>query len=156
MPEVTDIPDDQKQDPMFFHTNGDIVGRDGCRVPLPWTTGGSSYGFGPEGSKAHLPQPKYFGSYSVEAEESDEKSTLHFYRKALALRRKLQSAEELEWVEKEGEKGVLHFKRPGGWECLLNLTGENIEVPKGELVIASTPFEGTHVPIDTTVWVKSS
>ena len=41
LPEVTDIPDDARQDPRFRRTAGQVPGRDGCRVPIPWTrTGG--------------------------------------------------------------------------------------------------------------------
>jgi glycosidase len=40
LPEVTDIADDQKQDPAFFRDRGSNPGRDGCRVPLPWTSHG--------------------------------------------------------------------------------------------------------------------
>src|SRR3546814_10491177 len=31
----------------------DGLGRDGCRVPLPWTTTGSSFGFGDDRSEEH-------------------------------------------------------------------------------------------------------
>ena len=85
------------QDPTFFRSNGVEKGRDGCRVPLPWTVDGPSFGFGSGG--AHLPQPAWFGPQSVAAQESDPSSTLQLYRRALDLRRKLQAAEELEWVE---------------------------------------------------------
>ena len=44
-------------------------GRDGCRVPLPWTRSGSSFGFGDDG--AHLPQPAWFGAVSVQAQDGD-------------------------------------------------------------------------------------
>ena len=67
LPEVADLPDAERQDPTFFRSPGVDVGRDGCRVPLPWARSGSSFGFGADG--AHLPQPSWFGEYSVEAEE---------------------------------------------------------------------------------------
>ena len=35
------------------------------------------------------------------------------------MRRKLQTAEELTWVETD-DPDVLHFTRPGGWHCLSN------------------------------------
>ena len=59
LPEVADIPDAERQDPTFFRSPGVDVGRDGCRVPLPWTSTGDSFGFGADG--AHLPQPSWFG-----------------------------------------------------------------------------------------------
>ena len=93
--EVADIPDSERQDPTFFRNKGVEIGRDGCRVPLPWAAEGSSFGFGDGG--AHLPQPAWFGRYAVAAEDGVEGSTLEFYRQALKLRRELQTSEELEW-----------------------------------------------------------
>ena len=55
--EVPDIPGDQVQDPVFSRSRGAEKGRDGCRVPLPWTAVGPSFGFGP--GAAHLPQPAW-------------------------------------------------------------------------------------------------
>jgi alpha-glucosidase len=66
----SEIPDSQRQDPAFFRNKGVEIGRDGCRVPLPWTASGTSFGFGTGG--AHLPQPEWFASYSVEAQELQE------------------------------------------------------------------------------------
>ena len=45
LPEVTDIPDGARQDPRFFRTKGEYPGRDGCRVPLPWSGTGTGFGF---------------------------------------------------------------------------------------------------------------
>ena len=72
--EVPDIPAGLLQDPVYTRTSGTEKGRDGCRVPLPWTADGPSFGFGP--SAAHLPQPAWFGPLSVQAQERDPASTL--------------------------------------------------------------------------------
>ena len=61
-----------------------------------------------------MPQPEWFSELSVEAEELDPHSTLNLYRKALRLRRELQTAEDLEWIE-TGRGDVLAFARPNGW-----------------------------------------
>ncbi|RBM20179.1 alpha-amylase family glycosyl hydrolase, partial [Streptomyces sp. PT12] len=65
LPEVTDLPDDARQDPAFFRrgADGDEGLRDGCRVPIPWTPHGPSYGFGDGGS--WLPQPPAWAALSV-------------------------------------------------------------------------------------------
>lgn len=55
LPDVVDLPDEVRQDPSFFRSAGQDGLRDGCRVPIPWTTDGPSHGFGPAGS--WLPQP---------------------------------------------------------------------------------------------------
>ena len=46
LPEVEDLPLDAIQDPMHRRSGGVDPGRDGCRVPLPWTRGGATFGFG--------------------------------------------------------------------------------------------------------------
>ena len=45
LPEVTDIRDGARQDPWFRRTAGQVPGRDGCRVPIPWARTGAGFGF---------------------------------------------------------------------------------------------------------------
>ena len=152
LPEVVGIPDDQRQDPTFFRSPGVDVGRDGCRVPLPWTREGSSFGFGSNG--AHLPQPAGWGEHSVEAQAADPESVLAFYVEAVNLRHELQGAEEL--VFKESAPGVLHFARPGGWECLANFSQVPIDLPEAHVVLSSEPLDGDQLPPETTAWFRVS
>ena len=70
--EVADLPRDALRDPVFERTGHTVKGRDGCRVPLPWTAGGPSFGFG--GAQPWLPQPSWFAHYSVESEDDDNES----------------------------------------------------------------------------------
>lgn len=153
--EVADLKDEDRQDPTFFRSPGVDKGRDGCRVPLPWTREGSSFGFGDNG--AHLPQPAWFGDYSVEAQEEHPASTLNLYRDALAARRQLQTTEELEWLE-TGHKNVLAFRRPNGWVNITNFGTFDVALPaeltQGEFVLSSIPFESEKLPGSTTVWFK--
>jgi alpha-glucosidase len=67
--EVADIPPDRVRDPVFARSGGTEKGRDGCRVPLPWTADGPSFGFG--GGTAHLPQPDWFGPLGVQEQQRD-------------------------------------------------------------------------------------
>ncbi|PWH07885.1 alpha-amylase [Brachybacterium endophyticum] len=164
--EVAEIPDEQRQDPAFLRTtpetrSSDGLGRDGCRVPLPWTREGSSFGFGTDG--AHLPQPAWFAGFSVEAEEDDPTSTLEMYRRALHLRRELQGAESLVWDEELSGEDVLAFERPGGWLNVTNFGSEPVELPAGEVLVASTELGGAGVeaagatrtlPGAATVWLR--
>jgi alpha-glucosidase len=143
LPEVVDLPEAARQDPIFFRSDG--VGRDGCRVPLPWTVAGTSFGFGPGG--AHLPQPEWFADYAVEAERADPGSTLNTVRHALAERRRRLAAPPLagdpltlEWLD--APEGVLAFRRPGGWRCVTNF----LDAP-------ATLEDGTAVPGVTTLWL---
>jgi alpha-glucosidase len=150
--EVGDIPDADRQDPAFFRNPGVDVGRDGCRVPLPWTRSGSSFGFGPGGS--HLPQPAWFGEYSVEAEDADPDSTLALYRKALGLRGQLQSEERLEWLE-TGRDDVLAFRRPNGWTSVTVFGDVPYRLPSGELLLASAPVADGALSGVGTAWLRS-
>ena len=147
--EVGELPAANLQDPAYFRSKGAEKGRDGCRVPLPWTVEGLSFGFGTGGS--HLVQPKWFGSYSVQAQEGDPESTLSLYRKALAVRRGLQTGQTLEWVD--GVDWSLHFKRPGGWQSITNFGAAPIELPDAAVVLSSSPLEGEKLPSDTTAWL---
>jgi alpha-glucosidase len=149
--EVGDIPDAERQDPTFTRSKGAEKGRDGCRVPLPWTSARPSYGFGGDG--AHLPQPDWFGEVSVEAEQDDPSSTLTMYRSALRLRRELQGAERLDWQDESDS--VLHFSRPGGWHSVTNMGEQPVPLPDGEVLLSSAPLDAGRLPPDTTAWVRA-
>ncbi|MCQ0000312.1 glycoside hydrolase family 13 protein [Streptomyces sudanensis] len=156
LPDVTDLPDEVRQDPSFFRASGQDGFRDGCRVPIPWTVEGPSYGFGPGGS--WLPQPAGWGALSVEAQTGVPGSTLELYRTALRVRREhpgLGAGEAVEWLE--APEGVLAFRRDG-FACTANTTGEPVRLPApGRLLLSSEPVraggDGTaELPADTTAW----
>ncbi|MEU1536775.1 glycoside hydrolase family 13 protein [Actinacidiphila glaucinigra] len=155
LPEVTDLPDEARQDPAFFRAAGQDGFRDGCRVPIPWTAEGTSLGFGSGGS--WLPQPEGWGRLSVAAQTGDPGSTLELYRSALRLRRErdgLGAGESVRW--QDAPQGVLSFRRPG-FACTVNTTAAPVTLPvPGALLLASSPVEvtadGVVVPADTTVW----
>ncbi|MER6953647.1 glycoside hydrolase family 13 protein [Streptomyces sp. NPDC000618] len=156
LPEVADLPVDALRDPVWEQTGHADKGRDGCRVPLPWTTTGPSYGFGAGG--AWLPQPPYFARYAAEAQTGVEGSTLELYRTALRLRRKLLSGEELTWHGTTNTPGVLFFARSDGWRCMTNLSDAPVLLPPGEVLLTSMPLDdhgpgGGTLPPDTTVWL---
>jgi alpha-glucosidase len=150
--EVADIPENQIQDPLYLRNLKKAKGRDGCRVPLPWTSAGKNFGFG-EGTP-HLPQPQWFGKYSVEAESGVNNSPLEIFRKALALRRELQCAEEITWHQTTREN-VLHFSRPNGWNCIINFKGGKYQMPAGEVLLSTQPLADGKIPPATTVWFKA-
>jgi alpha-glucosidase len=155
--EVADLPPEALQDPVFFRSRGAEKGRDGCRVPLPWTPGGLSFGFGD--GLAHLPQPAWFGPVSVASQEAQPDSTLALYRRALGWRRRLLpgTGEELDWAS--GAAGgrtspdVVHFRRPGGWQSITNFGARPVPLPSGTIIVASSPLPGGLVPPNTTVWL---
>ncbi|MDF2554288.1 MAG: alpha-amylase [Microbacterium sp.] len=148
--EVADISASDRQDPTFFRTEGAEIGRDGCRVPLPWTTTDPSFGFGDGGS--HLPQPAWFAEHAVAALDGAPSSTLNLYRKALRLRSLLQTGEELTWIE-TGRPDVLHVERPNGWQVVTTFGAEPYPVPAGEIALVTQPLVDGWLPGEATVWL---
>jgi len=151
--EVVSIPDEQRQDPSFWRTRNTPTaekGRDGCRVPIPWTKSTKNFGFG-DGKPAHLPQPDWYGESSVEAETGVEGSTLEMYTTALGFRKKLQSGEDLEWVD--APEGVIRFKREG-WEVVFNMAGEDVDIEGREVLVKSGELVNGKVGAHTSVWLK--
>ena len=136
--EVADLPEERLQDPVFERTGRQLKGRDGCRVPLPWTSEGSSYGFGEGGS--WLPQPEWFSAYAVSALTGRAGSSLELYRSGLAVRRTLATDDTFAWVD-SGDAQVLRFARSGGWQCLVNFSARPIPIP-GRLILTSQSSEG--------------
>ena len=100
LPEV-DLPVEARQDPTLRRSGGQDLGRDGARVPLPWTGSGPTLGFSPDGAGAPpwLPQPGGWGSRSVQVQRADGASRLNLVRAAISLRRRLwRGAGALTWV----------------------------------------------------------
>ncbi|ALE05211.1 alpha-amylase [Arthrobacter sp. ERGS1:01] len=148
--EVAQIADADRQDPAFFRNKGIEVGRDGCRVPLPWTATDTSFGFGE--ATAHLPQPAWFADAAVSVQDTAADSTLNLYRKALELRRHLQGAEQLDWVE-NANPDVLHFARPDGWNVVTNFGATAVELPAGTVALSSVPLVDGKLPAAATAWL---
>ncbi|SEF58242.1 alpha-glucosidase [Actinacidiphila yanglinensis] len=143
LPDVTDLPDEVRQDPSFFRAAGQDGFRDGCRVPIPWSGGEAPYGFGPvEGGPSWLPQPQGWAALSVEAQTGDPGSTLELYRSALAVRRDhpaLGAGTAVTWLDTP--EGVLAFRRDareGGLVCTVNPTSAPVRMPRpGRLLLSS-------------------
>ena len=154
LPEVEDLPDEVRDDPSFFRTGGRVAGRDGCRVPLPWSGTDTPYGFGTDASP-WLPQPAEWADLSVAAQDGVPDSTLSLYRHALAIRSTHPALGDgtLAWSD-EVPGHVLYFTREPGFGCLVNLSADPVALPGGaRVLVASGPLEGGLVPTDTAVWL---
>ncbi|WP_067783211.1 glycoside hydrolase family 13 protein [Actinomyces vulturis] len=134
LPEHTTVPPEARQDPSWFRTDGVVRGRDGCRIPLPWSAQGPAYGFNETG-QSWLPQPADWGRFAPE-QQDDSASTLLMYRAALALRARLSLGRgELQWVE--APDGVLAFDN-GEHRIILNVTDEEQSIPATGSVIMTS------------------
>ena len=154
--EVEDIPEDRRQDPIFHRTGGADPGRDGCRVPLPWSGTEPPFGFS-AGHEPWLPQPKQWRELTVQAQSGDPASMLTLYRTALRVRRQqLSVAGVLTWLD--APAGVLAFDRADGLRCVANLSDTPVELPAAaEIVLASGPLASdARLPPDSTVWLRLS
>jgi alpha-glucosidase len=158
LPEVLDLPDEALQDPIWERSLHTERGRDGCRVPVPWTGDGPSYGFGPTGS--WLPQPADWGRFAVQAQTGVRGSTLELYRAALALRRGHPALGEtpMRWLDAPSD--VLLLGRAGAdgdrLVCAVNLGTGATRLPDGELLLASEELPDGLLPPDTAAWVATS
>jgi alpha-glucosidase len=163
LPEAESIPLESLQDPMHFRSEGVDPGRDGCRVPLPWSGAEPPYGFTPEGASSApwLPQPADWANLTVEAEAGNSGSMLSLYRTALSIRRSHPALGdgELTWLDGDGfgpESGVLAFARGLGFVSVTNLSGAPVELPSyTRLLLASTPLEDGLLPSDSSAWLRT-
>jgi alpha-glucosidase len=116
----------------------DPGGRDGCRSPLPWTTD-EYHGWG---RNPWLPFAAHSVEMSVEAQQRDADSILHFTRQLLQLRRSecALSRGQLENVQLEGD--LLTFDRvdlDDRFRIMVNF-GKNvaaINIPESTMVLST-------------------
>ncbi len=156
-----EIPDSSRQDPIYFRTNGAQKGRDGARVPLPWS--GETAPFGFTTGKPWLPLTDKWKELTIEKQSADPKSTLNLYRSALKLRADhLTTQGSITWLEspEHGEKSSsLLAVRRGNVSIYMNLSDSPIEVEiTGKLLIMSAgTVDGRDgkmtIPAVSTIWV---
>jgi alpha-glucosidase len=156
LPEVEDLPDEVLQDPTWEQSGRTDRGRDGCRVPIPWSGDELPYGFSPEGAGAPpwLPQPHRWAALTVESQTGDDASTLELYRRALKIRRGHAALGDgfLRWLD--APEGAIAFARDPGFVCIINFSADPVSAPhRAEKLLASGPLtEGNRVPVNTAAW----
>ena len=161
LPDSTEVPHHVRQDPTFHRTSGTELGRDGCRIPMPWKKDAPGFGFGPS-DQTWLPQPEIYGGYAVDQQEGVAGSTLELYRALLSTRSALSlGLGDLDWLD--GYPTDVVALRNAGPEgsadgsatvVVANLGSQPVALPEGaQVLVASGPLtdEGL-VPTDTTVW----
>jgi alpha-glucosidase len=151
-----ELSDSDRQDPTFFRTNGLQKGRDGARVPMPWSGDKTPFGF--SYGKPWLPIPNEWKEFSVSAQSADSASTLNLYRSALKFRKdNLVGLGEIEWVDR-GETGLISFAR-GEFAVYLNTSTSTLKIPTtGALELGSDKevvlADGTlTLPAASAAWV---
>jgi alpha-glucosidase len=169
LPEVLDIPADRRQDPIFVRTEGREIGRDGCRIPMPWDTDpATSFGFSPtrrsgDDGEPWMPQPDDWGRWSVAAQAGDPASTLSLTIDTLRVRRTLDRASSMSWVvvpaDANGARS-LAFERDGVL-VVLNTGADPLALDASLVAGRSLALSSVHghvethvVPADGAVWLR--
>ena len=163
LPEHTTLPDGVREDPTFARTNGTEIGRDGCRVPLPWLAEAPGFGFGmydavsAPGAAPWLPQPTSFAGYAADTQVDVSGSTYELYRDALGLRRSHELGRgNLEWTPLNSpQEGVLSY-RNGVVLVLANMGAATIELPNDHRVILASDgsaVDGGRLTTNASVWL---
>jgi alpha-glucosidase len=154
LPEVLDLADDARQDPAFL--NGGQLGRDGCRVPLPWTAAPTgAHGFSPKDAPdPWLPQPAGWGAYAVDIQRDDPASILHLTAALVRARREL-AGDTIEFVLADRDD-VIAFERRGTL-VVTNTSSRPVRIDDAVVrdrrpVVATADPRGAEVPADATVW----
>lgn len=158
------LPPEYQEDPWSETGEG---GRDGCRVPLPWSGFEPPFGFSRVAeedlpTQPWLPQPAEWVDLTVAAQNGVRDSTLEFYRAALSARRTyaLGADEDVEIFD--APEGVVSFRRGGvgGSEdtrsqliVVLNCGMEPTPLPEGEIVMYSGDPVVGDLPTDSAVWI---
>ena len=156
LPEHTTMPHEVRQDPTYRRTGGAEVGRDGCRVPMPWEGDRPGLGFGPS-ERTWLPQPDAYAALAVDQQDGVEDSTLELYRSMLRLRRELGLARGSLTLRPDSGPVIRLTNRTAESEVeiIANLGTASLALPEGrEVLLASGPLPEGALPPDTTVWIR--
>jgi alpha-glucosidase len=162
LPEVLDIADDRREDPIFARTDGREIGRDGCRIPLPWSNDETTAcGFSPLPVEPWLPQPADWGRWSLDSQRENPASMFTLYRDVIARRRSIDQSIALVWIDNNADEFVAY--RRGTMVVLMNLSADTIDVPTaiienhGVITVSSrvNHQDPCTVPSNTCVWLNS-
>lgn len=177
LPEATQLPPESREDPTFARTGGAELGRDGCRVPIPWRADAPAFGFSPDG-ESWLPQPADWGCFAVDTQEADPESALAYYTELLHLRARydlglggLRRAPEyagsgVALINNAGDSGKGGSGKGGSGKgdaaatsrgdlLIMTAFAEPLPLPEGwAVLLSSAPLEEEGVlPPDTTVYL---
>ncbi|WP_375484495.1 glycoside hydrolase family 13 protein [uncultured Mycobacterium sp.] len=151
LPDVQ-LPDEVLQDPTWERSGHTERGRDGCRVPLPWSGDTPPFGFSTS-SDTWLPMPAEWAALTVEKQLRDTESMLSFFRRILELRcaRSEFDGSLIDWLP--SPRDALIFRRPAGLVCALNAGDRPLTLPDGVLLLASAPLVDAQLPSNAAAWL---
>ncbi|WP_427117580.1 glycoside hydrolase family 13 protein [Pseudarthrobacter scleromae] len=136
LPDHTTMDHTFRQDPSFKRTAGERIGRDGCRVPLPWEAAAPAFGFNSTG-ESWLPQPEEWAALSRDVQDRDGSSVLSLYRRALGLRRAMKlGAGSLDWLEGSSASDCVTFVN-NGVLVMMNMGEAPVGLPGLEILLST-------------------
>jgi alpha-glucosidase len=146
-----DLPDEVLQDPVWERSGHTERGRDGCRVPMPWSGDAPPFGFS-SNPDTWLPMPRDWADLTVERQLADPDSTLEFFRTIVRLRhsRFHFTENDVEWLQLRDD--ACSFLS-GGVLCVLNAGGTPLPLPAGEVLVTSAPLVDGELAPDSAAWL---
>ncbi|MEC5180517.1 glycoside hydrolase family 13 protein [Arthrobacter sp. CG_A4] len=136
LPDHTTMDHGFRQDPSFRRTAGERIGRDGCRIPLPWDAAAPAFGFSGTGD-AWLPQPADWAQLSRNIQRADPSSVLSLYRRALRLRRaESLGAGSLDWLSASIGTDCIAFVN-NGVLVMMNMGEKPVDLPGLEVLLST-------------------
>jgi alpha-glucosidase len=153
---IDDLPEAALQDPIWERSGHAIRGRDGCRVPMPWSGDAPPFGFS-SSAITWLPVPASWAPLTVERQTADPASMLALYRAAIHLRRAHPAIGrgELRWVG-SGSRKTLAFDLVASGETVrvvVNFGSQPIPLPAGVVVLSSVPLAEGRLPGEAAAWI---
>jgi alpha-glucosidase len=138
-----EVPYDRLVDPEARVNWPQTLGRDGARTPMPWRADAPHAGFST--AEPWLPVDPRHPPLSVDAQEGDPASTLHFTRRLLAVRRSLPALRSGDLHLTGTDPDLLVFERRldgARLLCVFNLGLDDVDIdlpPGGWRVVFATP-----------------
>ena len=156
LPEHTTLEGKYREDPTWFRTNGIRVGRDGCRVPIPWeANGGESLGFSVS-NKSWLPQPDSYSRYARDLQEGVAGSTLELYKRLIKVRKEMSMGSgEFRFAPEHSSDSTVAYLN-NNVLVISNFGPDSVAIPEGEVLVTTQhdlTIEGV-LEHDQTVWIK--
>jgi alpha-glucosidase len=155
-----EMPLSARQDPIAIRSRGADLGRDGSRVPIPWSSHQPNFGF--SSGKPWLPQMPAYVDYAIESQVRDTKSSLSFYKKMLEVRRSHPALGGVgPVIFLNSAAGVLAFERTPGLTVVADTTNEKVLMDKEAKFILHQSKNGVEfaadvltLPAHSTVWLQ--
>ena len=113
-----DIPYERMRDPFGLQGYPHVLGRDGCRTPMPWTLDEPHSGF-TTAEAPWLPLPAEHRQLCVESQNLDPESLLNKYRRLIDWRRRQPALWDGALTLQPSEDPVLAFSRQSEDQMLL-------------------------------------